>query len=204
MSKLYVKFAPMSSGKSLELLAKSYSFEERGIPFLCIKPKIDNRENDDIIKSRVGTKRKCIMISNDDNLYELIEKMYKKLTFNSTNNLMWVFIDECQFLTEKQVDELRKIVDEYEINVMCYGLRTDFRTNAFPGSLRLFEVADSIDELKSQCGCGRKAIFNARIGSDGNIVTNGEQIQIGGNEKYIALCSKCYHNAIENKLKNIN
>lgn len=202
MSKLYVKFAPMSSGKSLELLAKSFSFEERGIPFICLKSKIDDREGEDIIKSRAGMRRKCIMVSPDESLFKLIEKKYKKLSFNSTNKLMWVLIDECQFLTPKQVDELRTLVDTYEINIMCYGLRTDFQTKAFPGSLRLFEVADSMDELKSQCGCGRKAIFNARMDSDGNIITDGEQVEVGGDEKYIALCSKCYHDAIENKIKN--
>ena len=112
----------------------------------------------------------------------------------------WILVDESQFLTSRQVEQLAQIVDELDINVMCYGLRTDFTTNLFEGSKRLMELADDIDEIKISCSCGRKAIINARLDRYGNVITNGEQILIGGNEQYIPLCRKCYKVAINNNL----
>ena len=106
----------------------------------------------------------------------------------------WVLVDEAQFLTPAQVDELAQVVDDFGINVICYGLRTDFRTNLFDGSRRLLEIADTIDEIKSTCTCGRKTIVNARVNSQGEIITEGEQVEIGGNERYIAVCRKCWRN----------
>ena len=104
----------------------------------------------------------------------------------------WMLVDEAQFLTPEQVDQLAKVVDDFGCNVMCFGLRTDFRTSLFPGSRRLFEIADSIEEVKSTCSCGRKTIVNARIDKDGNIITEGEQVEIGGNDRYMSLCRKCW------------
>ena len=104
----------------------------------------------------------------------------------------WILIDESQFLSRAQVDQLARIVDDYGSNVICYGLRTDFQTNMFEGSQRLFEIADSIDEIKSTCSCGRKTIVNARIDKNGNIVNDGEQVEIGGDDKYVALCRSCW------------
>ena len=106
----------------------------------------------------------------------------------------WILIDEAQFLTTAQVDQLARVVDDYGSNVICYGLRTDFQTHLFEGSKRLFEIADSIDEIKSTCSCGRKTIVNARIDKDGNILTDGDQVEIGGNDKYVALCRNCWRN----------
>ena len=106
----------------------------------------------------------------------------------------WILIDEAQFLTTAQVDQLARVVDDYGSNVVCYGLRTDFQTHLFEGSKRLFEIADTIDEIKSTCSCGRKTIVNARIDKEGNIVTDGDQVEIGGNDKYVALCRNCWRN----------
>ena len=106
----------------------------------------------------------------------------------------WILIDEAQFLTAAQVDQLSRVVDDYGSNVVCYGLRTDFQTHLFEGSRRLFEIADSIEEIKSTCSCGRKTIVNARIDKNGNIVTDGDQVEIGGNDKYVSLCRNCWRN----------
>ena len=117
-------------------------------------------------------------------------------TFKSLGCYHVVIADECQFFTEKQIDQLRRIVDELEVPVLCFGLRTDFLTRLFEGSRRLFEVADSISEIKTICSCGKKAIVNARIDGDGKIVTEGGQILIGGNDSYIAMCHSCWKKAI--------
>ena len=104
----------------------------------------------------------------------------------------WVLVDEAQFLTKEQVDQLARVVDDYGVNVVCYGLRTDFQSHVFEGSLRLFELADTIDEIKSTCSCGRKTIINARIDSNGDVVSDGNQVEIGGDDKYVALCRRCW------------
>lgn len=106
----------------------------------------------------------------------------------------WVLVDEAQFLSKAQVDQLARIVDDYGVNVICYGLRTDFQSHVFEGSLRLFELADTIDEIKSTCSCGRKTIINARIDANGDVVTDGDQVEIGGDDKYVALCRRCWRN----------
>ena len=113
------------------------------------------------------------------------------------NKLRWILVDESQFLTGYQVEQLRAIVDNFDINVMCYGLRTDFQTHLFEGSKRLFELADDIDEMKISCTCENKAIFNARFNEFGVIVTDGEQVLIGGEDKYKPICSKCYRKEVE-------
>ena len=155
-----------------------------------MKPIIDDRENDNVIRSRIGIERKCEWIYPDSDLYAIIKDMYERtLTVKD-----WILIDESQFLTEQQVDQLARIVDDYGTNVVCYGLRTDFQSHMFEGSRRLFELADSIDEIKSTCSCGRKTIINARIDSTGQIVTDGAQVEIGGDDKYVALCRSCWRN----------
>lgn len=188
MAKLYFLYAPMNAGKSMQLLAKAYNFEERNIPIVLLKPKIDNRDGENIIKSRALKGRECIGLDKNTNIIKLIEeKMIKE-----TVHFKWILVDESQFLSRKQVNQLSDIVDNHNINVICYGLRTDFKSELFEGSKRLFEIADSIEELKCSCECGTKAIFNARFGELGKILTNGEQIEIGGNDRYISLCRKCY------------
>lgn len=201
MPKLYFIQSPMNGSKSALLLMKAHSFEERGIPFICMKPSIDNREGVDFIYSRVGIKRECITIDPDDNIFNIVNDIIALIDKTNAKLLQWILVDECQFFTAKQIEQLTKIVDDLGINVMCYGLRTDFNTHLFEGSKRLLELADDIDEIKISCSCGRKAIINARVNDDGYVITDGEQILIGGNDRYIPLCRKCYSDAIKFNLK---
>lgn len=193
MAKLYYVYGPMNVSKSASLLMKAHSFENNNIPFICIKSSIDDR-NKGIIKSRVGIERECLSIGIKDDIYRIIK------VYNDPNKpLKWILVDESQFLTSEQVDQLAKIVDELNINVMCYGLRTDFKTKLFDGSRRLFELADNIEEMKVSCKCGRKAIINARVDDNGDVVNEGEQIMTGGNERYVTMCRKCYSELINKK-----
>ncbi len=188
--KLYFRYGTMGSAKTALLLTQAYNFEERGMQYLCMKPIIDNREKDSVIRSRIGIERKCSWIYPETDLYETLRQMFE----NTLTVKEWILIDEAQFLSAKQVDQLARIVDDYGVNVVCYGLRTDFRTHVFEGSRRLFELADTIDEIKSTCTCGRKTIVNARIDHNGDIVTDGNQVEIGGDDKYVALCRHCWRN----------
>ncbi|MDE7380910.1 MAG: thymidine kinase [Muribaculaceae bacterium] len=190
IGKLYFRYGTMGSAKTAMLLTSAYNFEERGISYMCMKPVIDTRDNKNVIRSRIGIERACSWIYADTNLYIFIRELLEK-----GNELPeWILVDEAQFLTPDQVDQLAAIVDDYGCNVICYGLRTDFRSHLFDGSRRLFEIADSIDEVKSTCNCGRKTIVNARIDSNGEMLTEGEQVEIGGNERYMAVCRKCWRN----------
>lgn len=182
----------MGSGKSLHLIATAHNFKVHSIPFIVLKSKIDDRDGEDVIHSRAIGDIECVGISTDDNLFEMISKYLNADLFYGAKGLKWVLIDECQFLTEDQVDELAAVADNFGINILCYGLRTDFRTQLFPGSKRLFEIADSFEEIKSSCYCNSKTIFNARINNNGEIVTDGEQIEVGGDDRYVSLCRKCY------------
>ena len=187
--KLYFRYGTMGSAKTAMLLTTAYNFEERGMNFLCMKPIIDNREKDSIIRSRIGIERTCHWIYPESDMYKMLTDI-----FNEEQKLMeWILVDEAQFLTAEQVDQLARVVDDFGVNVLCYGLRTDFQSKMFEGSRRLFEIADTIDEVKSTCTCGRKTIINARIDANGNLVTDGYQVEIGGNDKYIALCRRCWH-----------
>lgn len=190
----------MGSGKSLHLIATAHNFKVHSIPFIVLKSKIDDRDGEDVIHSRAIGDIECVSISTDDNIFEMISKYLNADLFYGAKGLKWVLIDECQFLTEKQVDELAAIADNFGINVLCYGLRTDFRTQLFPGSKRLFEIADSFEEIKSSCYCNSKTIFNARINKDGEIVTDGEQIEVGGDDRYVSLCRRCYFEKTGNPL----
>lgn len=198
--KLIFKYGTMSSGKSLQLIATANNFQEHGIPFIIFKSSMDTRDGEGVVFSRaIGTKE-CINITATDNLYSIISSFVNNSTLLHGESLKWILVDEAQFLSKKQVDELAAIADNLKINVLCYGLRTDFKTRLFEGSQRLFEIADSIDEIKSSCFCGSKTIFNARLNADGTVATDGEQIEIGGDERYTALCRKCYFDKIRHPL----
>ena len=157
----------MGSAKTALLLTHAYNFEERGMQYLCMKPIIDNRENANVIRSRIGIERKCAWIYPTTDLYGFVKELFDKTLVVKD----WILIDESQFLSEEQVDQLSRVVDDFGTNVVCYGLRTDFQSHLFEGSRRLLEIADSIEEIKSTCSCGRKTIINARIDKDGNIPT---------------------------------
>ena len=192
MAKLYFRYGAMNSGKTTNLLQVAYNFEERGMNTIIIKPKIDTKGEDSIV-SRIGAERKVdYLVSENDNLFELIDEHNKK------EKLTAVLVDEVQFLKSEQIDELMKVVVEDDIAVMCFGLRTDFRTNGFEGSCRLLEIAHSIEEMKTVCRCGKKAIFNARR-VNGDFVFEGDQVQIDDNSlvEYISLCAECYYKELE-------
>ena len=187
MAKLYFKYGAMGSSKTANALITRFNYQERDMKVWLIKPSIDNRDGADIIRSRIGLEAVADVITPDTDILSLFEKDHRSSDV--------IITDECQFFTPEQIDQLRKIVDVYDIPVMCFGLRTDFLTHLFPGSRRLFEVADSITEIKTICSCGSKATVNARIDGDGNVVTTGSQILIGGNDSYIAMCHKCWKKA---------
>ena len=192
MAKLYFKYGAMGSSKTANALITKFNYEERGMKVWLIKPSIDVRDGVDVVKSRIGLSAKADIMTPDKNLYE---EFKKRLGCDV------IIADECQFFTPQQIDDLRRIVDELDIPVLCYGLRTDFLTKLFPGSLRLFEVADSVTEIKTICGCGKKAIVNARIDGNGKVVTEGGQILIGGNDSYVAMCHSCWKTAIKEQSK---
>lgn len=199
MSKLYYYYGSMSSSKSLRLLTTAYNFEENGVQIMVLKPSADTRDGIGVIKSRAGLQRPCIMVESDVNLYNAI-KTYANVLASQFEQLKWVLVDECQFLTEEQVDQLSDVVDMLDISVMCYGLRTDFRAKLFPATKRLFELADDIEEVKSTCSCGeRKTSINARFDENGTIITDGAQIMVGGDELYKPICRKCWKEKIREK-----
>ncbi len=202
MAKLYFKYGAMGSSKSANALMTEYNYKEVGKKVIVTKPCIDTRDGAKIIKSRIGLKSECIYL--EDLLNTDIVESLKKLRVCSDQNEAEkiraeilrsklccdaIIVDEAQFATKEQIDLLSDIVDYLDIPVLCYGLRADFQNNAFPGSLRLLEVADSLEEIKTVCWCGRKAICNARYNEKG-IVRQGEQIELGANDKYISLCRK--------------
>lgn len=194
MCKLRFSYGTMNSGKSLQLLTTVYNFEQRGISCLVIKSSIDKRDGDQI-KTRLEEtiSRPCVLIDQQTNLYEyIINNLYKDKELPK-----WIFVDESQFLTTDQVDQLSDIVDYHNIDVWCFGLRTDFKTQLFPGSKRLFEIADKLEELKSSCECGGKNIINARLTKEGKIAVGGSQIEVGFN--YVSICRKCYKDKIKNQ-----
>ena len=190
----------MGSGKSLQLLATAYNFQERNIPYVILKSVIDNRDGDGVIYSRALGSKSCTSITPELNLFELVRNVCQKDELFFNPRVKWILVDEAQFLTPEQVDQLAAVSDTLNINVMCFGLRTDFQTHLFLGSRRLFEVADDLVEIKSSCSCDTKTMFNARIDSFGNIITEGDQVEIGGDDRYVALCRKCYNEKTGNKM----
>lgn len=184
MAKLYFKFGAMGSSKTAQALITKFNYEERNMKVLLLKPSIDNRDGSNIIKSRIGLEKEALAVSEDENLYELYTRKHSDCNV--------IIVDECQFLTPQQVDQLSDIVIDKDIPVLCFGLSTDFTTHLFPGSKRLFEIAESISEIKSVCSCGAKATVNARIDDNGKVVTEGSQVCIGGNDRYVAMCRKCW------------
>lgn len=185
MAKLYFKYGAMGSSKTAQALITKYNYEENELRVWLIKPAADIRDGVQVLRSRIGLEAMVDVIPPDMDLYARFQE-------EKQTNCDVIIVDECQFLTPEQIDELRAIVNDFNIPVICFGLRTDFRTKLFPGSLRLMEVADTIQEIKTICDCGAKATVNARIDPSGHIVTQGAQVELGGNDRYIAMCHKCY------------
>jgi len=188
MAKLYFKYGAMGSSKTAQALITKFNYEERGMRVWLIKPATDTRDGEQTIKSRIGLNAECDAITKNDDIYAIYRDKHADIDV--------IISDECQFFTHEQIDQMRRIVDECNLPVLCFGLRTDFMTRLFPGSLRLFEVADSISEIKTICDCGSKATVNARIDKDGKVLTTGKQVLLGGNDRYIAMCHKCWRKRI--------
>ena len=193
MAKLYFKYGAMGSSKTAQALITKYNYEENDMSVWLMKPGTDTRDGKNVVKSRIGLRSEAQVISPELDVYEIYRTQYH-------GKVDAVIVDECQFFTVEQINQLRAVVDDFNVPVMCFGLRTDFQTKLFPGSLRLMEVADTIQEIKTICDCGAKATVNARI-SDGYIVTEGDQVFLGGNDAYIAMCHRCYIRGIREHRK---
>ena len=192
MAKLYFRFGAMNSGKSTALLQAAHNYEERGQRVLLLKPRIDTKGKDTIV-SRLGVDRPVdVMVEPDDDLVDVVRNRMAQIDADSGEPLACVLVDESQFLTPAQVDQLFVVAVEMNVPVLAYGIRTDFQTVAFPGSRRLLDIAHSLEELKTICRCGRKAIFNART-VDGRFIFDGDQVAIDGVDvSYESLCGECY------------
>ena len=194
MAKLYFKYGAMGSSKTAQALITKYNYEENDMQVWLIKPSADTRDGTDILRSRIGLEAKVeVMVPGED--------IYAKYAQAHDGNCHAVIVDECQFMTEEQIDQLRAIVDDFNVPVLCFGLRTDFQTKLFPGSRRLMEIADTIQEIKTICDCSAKATVNARIDAEGYIVTEGAQVVLGGNDSYIAMCHRCWIRGIKEHKK---
>jgi len=194
MAKLYFKYGAMGSSKTAQALITKYNYEENGLSVWLIKPSADTRDGKTILRSRIGLESAVEVIAPETDVYDLFVRQQK-------GHCDVIIADECQFFTPEQIDGLRAIVNDFDLAVICFGLRTDFQTKLFPGSRRLMEVADKFQEIKTMCDCGVKATVNARIDSAGHIVTEGAQVQLGGNDSYIAMCHRCWIRGIrENRV----
>lgn len=189
MAKLYFSYSAMNAGKSTILLQASHNYQERGMQTLLLTAQLDNRAGQGKIASRIGFGADAFMYNADTDLIALVSAQHQQ------NHLSCVLVDEAQFLSDKQVWQLANITDELNIPVMCYGLRTDFQGKLFPGSATLLAIADNLREIRTICHCGRKATMVVRQSEDGTVITDGDQIEIGGNERYISLCRKHWKEA---------
>ena len=193
MAKLYFRYGAMNCGKTALLLQTVHNYESRNMNVLVLKPLVDTKGGDTIV-SRIALSRDV------DHLIKSGEDLYKYL--KSITDISCIFVDEAQFLKREQVDELLRVAVEKDVPIICYGLRTDFNTNGFEGSTRLLELAQSIEELKTICDCGKKATFNARM-VNGKFVFDGDQVAIDGEDEvtYKSLCAKCYYKERDNYFK---
>lgn len=193
MAKLYFRYGAMNCGKSTALMQVAHNYEEKGKKVIVIKSSIDTKA-DNRLQSRIGIERNVDLLIEPNESFEKYYEMWSKTGKNSEPEVSCLLVDEAQFLTEKQVEELWIFVKMYDIPVICYGLRTNFQTNFFTGSKRLLELADELEELITICDCGKRAKFNARF-VDGKFATEGNSVLIDGefsNVEYKPMCGKCY------------
>ncbi|ATZ72888.1 thymidine kinase [Idiomarina sp. X4] len=191
MASLYFTYSAMNAGKSTSLLQVAHNYEERGQHVLLMTPAVDDRAGHGKIASRLGIDRKALSFTHKCDLTELVRQEHKRKAIDC------VLIDEAQFLTEQQVWQLTTLTDTDDIPVMCYGIRTDAFGSAFPGSAVLLAVADKLVEMKTICHCGRKATMSLRVDEQGNAVRMGQQIAIGGNDRYVSCCRKHWKEAMQ-------
>ncbi|MGB3377880.1 thymidine kinase [Allopontixanthobacter sediminis] len=190
MAKLYFYYASMNAGKSTTLLQADFNYRERGMATMLWTAKLDDRSDEQAIESRIGLGADAHRFTEDTNLFERVSAAH------AVEPLACVMVDEAQFLTKEQVWQLARLADEAGVPVICYGLRTDFQGELFPGSAALLGIADTLVELKAVCHCGRKASMNLRVDQGGAAVRAGAQTEIGGNDRYVALCRKHFSEAL--------
>lgn len=186
MAQLYYRYSTMNAGKSIELIKVGYNYEERGKRVMTLTPSVDDRYGKGVITSRIGVQREATLVGDNTNILELF------MEENDKRRIDCVLVDECQFLRKHHVLELVEIVDSFEVPVLAYGLKNDFRNELFEGSYYMLVYADKIEEIKTICWCGRKANMVARV-VDGKFVKDGDQVMIGGNDMYVSLCRKHYN-----------
>lgn len=184
MAKLYFYYSSMNAGKSTALLQSSYNYRERGMNTLILSPQLDDRYGTGKVTSRIGLESDAVSFRADQDLLRIVNARHDKVALHC------VLIDEAQFLTKEQVYQLGEVTDNLNIPVLAYGLRTDFQGEPFPGSKYLLAWADNLIELKAICFCGRKATMVIRLDQDGNAITQGSQVEIGGNDRYVSMCRK--------------
>jgi thymidine kinase len=189
MSKVYFYYSAMNAGKSTMLLQSSYNYQERGMRTMLFMPALDMRAGYGRIQSRIGVASEAIPLRSHDNLFDRVRDEHAK------QPVACVLIDEAQFLTPEQVREVTDIADKLRIPVLCFGLRTDFQGRLFPGSSELLALADNLIEIKTICDCGRKATMNLRVGADGKAIRVGEQVEIGGDDRYVPMCRRHFKEA---------
>ena len=194
MAKLYFYYASMNAGKSTTLLQAAFNYRERGMRCALFTAAVDDRAGTGVIRSRIGLSADAMTFAADTDLQAEVAIAQAQAPVDC------VLVDEAQFLSEAQVAQLARVADVNGVPVLAYGLRTDFRGALFPGSARLLAVADALIELKSVCMCGRKATMNARIGGDGRALSEGAQTEIGGNDRYVALCRRHFDEALAGML----
>lgn len=190
MAKLYFKYGAMGSSKTAQALITRFNYIERGMRVWLIKPSTDTRDGADMVRSRAGLEARAFVIRPTDDILEIFKR-------DMSSAFDVIIADEAQFFSPDQIDQLHEIVAEYNIPVLCFGLKTDFLMHLFPGSRRLFELAESITEIKTICSCGSKATVNVRFNEDGTVATEGEQVVLGGNDTYTAMCYRCRKRLIE-------
>lgn len=190
MAKLYFHYSTMNAGKSTILLQASHNYRERGMETYLLTARLDTRAGPGIIASRIGIERPADTFGPESDLFEMIDRRLRRST------LACVFVDEAQFLSHEQVWQLARVVDDLGVPVMCYGLRVDFLGRLFPGSAALLSLADEMREIRTICHCGKKATMVIRKGPDGRAVTEGDQVQVGGNETYVSLCRRHWREAV--------
>ncbi|MFK8030123.1 MAG: thymidine kinase [Gammaproteobacteria bacterium] len=186
MAKMYFYYSAMNAGKSTALLQSSHNYRERGMNTLILTPKINNRDGDGVIKSRIGLEAEAISLAPEDDVLAIVRK------HTLINPIHCVLVDEAQFLSKQQVYQLGDVCDRLNIPVLAYGLRTDFQGELFDGSKYLLAWADNLNEIKTVCHCGKKATMVIRMNGDGEPVREGEQVEIGGNESYVSMCRHHY------------
>ncbi len=195
MAKVYFRYGAMGSSKTANAMMVAFNYKEREQNALLLKPALENRDGDTIIKSRIGLSEEC----------ETVESFLERFDpENDPKVIDCLIVDEAQFLTREQVQKFCEMADVYNIPVICYGLRTDFKGNLFEGSTWLLAWADAIEEVKTICSCGKKATMNARFDGNGKIVVDGPQIEMGANDKYISLCRKCFNRSIAERIKELS